>query len=379
MKVCYFGTYRAEYSRNRIMIEGLRRNGVEVIECHIQLWHSIEDRVQAVSGGWMNPQFWGRVLKTYIRLVRQFILIGRNYDVLVVGYPGQFDVYLARLLTWLHGKPLVWDIFMSIYLISLERELDRTSPLAVGVLRLLERLACRLPDRLVIDTQEYANWFERTHGIAATRFRLVPTGADSTQFSPRSRPARPQGKFVIVYHGTFIPNHGVPIMVEAAKQVMDDEEIHFLFIGDGPERSKVEKMVEGYRLPNVSLVDWLATDALLEEIAGADLCLGVFGTTPQSLMTVQNKIYEGMALAKPVLTGDGPAVKQSLQHGKHVYLCDRANPQSLAQAIRYLKANPGLRDGLSAQGNAFFASHFTVEQLGSKFADILRESIDRNT
>ena len=34
MRVCYFGTYRAEYSRNQIMIEGLRRNGVEVIECH---------------------------------------------------------------------------------------------------------------------------------------------------------------------------------------------------------------------------------------------------------------------------------------------------------------------------------------------------------
>jgi hypothetical protein len=24
LRVCYFGTYRAEYSRNRIMIEGLR-------------------------------------------------------------------------------------------------------------------------------------------------------------------------------------------------------------------------------------------------------------------------------------------------------------------------------------------------------------------
>ena len=34
IKVCYFGTYRAAYSRNKIMIEGLRRNGVEVLECH---------------------------------------------------------------------------------------------------------------------------------------------------------------------------------------------------------------------------------------------------------------------------------------------------------------------------------------------------------
>jgi hypothetical protein len=52
LRVCYFGTYRANYSRNQIMIEGLRRNGVEVVECHERLWHSLEDRVQVASGGW---------------------------------------------------------------------------------------------------------------------------------------------------------------------------------------------------------------------------------------------------------------------------------------------------------------------------------------
>jgi hypothetical protein len=30
MRICYFGTYRANYSRNVIMVEGLRRAGVEV-------------------------------------------------------------------------------------------------------------------------------------------------------------------------------------------------------------------------------------------------------------------------------------------------------------------------------------------------------------
>ena len=52
MRVCYFGTYRVRYSRNQIMIEGLRRNGVEVIECHEELWRGIEDRVEVASGGW---------------------------------------------------------------------------------------------------------------------------------------------------------------------------------------------------------------------------------------------------------------------------------------------------------------------------------------
>ena len=148
MRVCYFGTYRSEYARNQIVIEGLRRNGVEVFELHETLWHGIEDRVQVTVGGWRNPGFWVRLLKTYLRL------LGRHrscdYDVMMVGYPGQFDIYLARILTRIRGKPLVWDIFMSIYLIAKERSLDLRSPFTVAALRKVEKYACKLPDRLIL-------------------------------------------------------------------------------------------------------------------------------------------------------------------------------------------------------------------------------------
>ena len=79
LRVCYFGTYRAAYSRNRIMIEGLRRSGLEVVECHERLWHGIQDRVQAASGGWLRPGFFSRLVRTYARLLRRYGQVG-PYD-----------------------------------------------------------------------------------------------------------------------------------------------------------------------------------------------------------------------------------------------------------------------------------------------------------
>jgi hypothetical protein len=108
LRVCYFGTYRAEYSRNQILLEGLRRSGVEVFECHETLWRGIEDRVQTASGGWLRPGFWWRVLRAYGRLVWHYGQLP-DHDVVMVGYPGQLDVFLARLLSWLRRKPLAWD------------------------------------------------------------------------------------------------------------------------------------------------------------------------------------------------------------------------------------------------------------------------------
>ena len=375
LRVCYFGAYRSEYSRNRILIEGLRRNGVDVIECHEQLWHGIEDRVQTVEGGWKRPAFWIRLVRVYVRLMRKYARLGGDYDVMVVGYPGQFDVFLARLLSWRHRRPLAWDIFMSLYLIALERSLHRSSPFAVNLLRIIERLATRLPDGLILDTQQYVDWFERTHGVSPDRFRLVPTGAGSDRFHPGApsdaRDQRFGEPFRVLYYGTFIPNHGVPTIIEAARWLGPHTDICFELIGEGPQRPAAEALARRLGLENVIFVDWLDQEALQERVRAADVCLGAFGTTPQSLMTVQNKIYEGLAMAKPVLTGDGPAVRDAFQHGEHLFLCPRNDPMALAAAIVELQQNAALRARVAQAGHERFCRHFTVEALGRRFAQHL--------
>jgi len=376
LRVCYFGAYRANYSRNQIMIEGLRRNGVEVVECHEQLWRGIEDRVQLTSGGWLRPGFWWRVLRTYARLLRRYRRVG-DYDVLIVGYPGQFDVFLARLLSRLRHRPLVWDVFMSIYLIALERGLTERSRATVNLIRQVERIACRLPDLLILDTAEYVAWFRTTHDVPAERFRLAPTGADDRVFRSATNARAGDVLFRVVYYGTFIPNHGVECIVEAAHLLADDPSISFELIGEGPDKDKAVALARHHNLSNVEFVDWLSKEELMKRVSKADVCLGVFGVTPQSLMTVQNKIYEGLAMAKPVITGDAPAVRQALVHSEHLYLCERANPQALANAVRTLKANPDLRRRLAESGHHLFCEEFDLQHNGARYAAHLRELVER--
>jgi glycosyltransferase involved in cell wall biosynthesis len=339
MKVCYFGTYREEYNRNILMMEGLRQRGIEVVEIHEQLWQGIEDRVQAASGGWMRLQFWGRVLKVYSRLLLKYRR-GGAYDVLVIGYPGQFDVFLGWVLARLRRKPLVWDIFMSIYLISVERGLDQRSPRTIELIKWVEKRALQLPQRLIQDTAQYVQWFGETYGIEPDRFRLVPTGADHRVFQPAAKEAPPSKTFRVTYYGTYIPNHGVLTIVAAARLLKEHPDIQFEMIGSGPELPAARQMAQNEKLENVTFIEWLDQAALAERAASTDLHLGVFGTTPQSMMTIQNKIYEGMAMRLPVLSGDSAAVRAEFTHRKHCYLVERANPEALAAAILALKTIP---------------------------------------
>jgi glycosyltransferase involved in cell wall biosynthesis len=373
MRILYFGTYRKDYNRNRISKESLRLHGIEVIECHERLWQGVEDRVQIASGGWKRPSFWLRVLRAYSRLVIRFFQV-KDFDVMLLGYPGQFDIFLARLLAWLRRKPLVWDVLMSTYLIAVERGLDQRSPFTIQLMRRLEWIALRLPDRLIMDTGPYVQWFEHTHGIPPEKFRLVPLGADDRIFQLPDQLPEPAQPFTILYYGTFIPNHGVPHILEAARLLQDDPHLRFEFIGEGPDLPAIQAQADAYGLKNVSFISWLQPQDLITHALQAGICLGAFGTTPQSLMTVHNKIYEGMALARPVITGDSPAVRAQFTHGQHIYLCERANPGSLAQAIRTIYADPALRARLSEQGRAAFLSSYTVKHLGARYCSYLEEA-----
>lgn len=374
LRVCYFGTYRAGYSRNQVMIEGLRQNGVEVMECHEPLWRGIDDRVQKASGGWVHPRFIARVVRAYWRLVRAHHKID-NYDVMVLGYPGQLDAYLARLLTWLRRKPLVLDVFMSLYLIAWERGLTARHHITGRLIFWLEKGALLLPELLIQDTGEYVNWLQGTFGIDSAHFELVPTGADDRWFHPVPRETSVDGVFRVLYYGTFIPNHGVEHIVEAARLLSNETDILFELIGQGPEKENVMNLVQDYGLTNVSTTGWLDKDELIQRIMAADICLGAFGTTPQSQMTIQNKIYEGLAMARPVLTGDSDSVRQSLVHGTHVYLCQRAHPQSLAEAICILKGDPGLRHQLATEGYNLYRAQFSLQRNGARYAAHLRNLV----
>jgi glycosyltransferase involved in cell wall biosynthesis len=353
------------------MIEGLRRNGVEVIECHEPLWLGIEDRVQAATGGWIRPSFWLRVIRVYSRLLRKHRNVG-DYDVMVLGYPGQLDVPLARMLTWLRGKPLVLDVLMSIYLIALERGLTVISPLTGWLIHKLEKMACLLPDLLILDTEDYVTWFQENYGIDSSRFRLIPLGADDKVFQPMDG-QKGDGLFRVLYYGSFIPNHGVLCIIEAARILLDESDIHFEFIGEGPEKSRAVALARQYNLPNVTFEEWMTQERLVHRLANANVILGTFGTTPQSLITVQNKIYEGLAMGKPVITGDSPAVRRALVHGEHIYLCERDNPVSLAEAIRALKQNPILRCSIAEKGHELYLERFTPCALGVQFKHYLED------
>jgi glycosyltransferase involved in cell wall biosynthesis len=277
---------------------------------------------------------------------------------------------------------------MSLHLIFEERGIADAHPLTAQLVYWVERMACKMADLIILDTKPYRDYFCRKYDLSPLDFHLAPLGADERVYYPLDEspsPCHPEsgpelvegspGCFSVAYHGQFVPLHGVAHIIEAARLLRDHQAIHFEFIGEGTTKQTAMAMAARYALSNVSFTGWLDKEELSGHLAGADICLGIFGGSPQARLTVPNKIWEGLAMRKAVVTASTPAVRDVLTHRQHLYLCDPEDPISLAEAIQDLYENPALRERLARQGYAYCHEHFTMKETGRRFKQYLTELV----
>lgn len=332
MRVLYWGTYDAEYVRNRVIIEGLRQNGIRVDECHVRLWHGTTDKVQSARKSWFRPALILRLLWAYVRLLIRYIGAGK-YDVLFVGYAGHLDVFPARMLSWLSRKPLVFDAYLSIHETVVEdRCLVKPGSLAERLLFRLEKTGCALADLVLLDTEANITYFSEKYDLPREHFVRVWVGADPV-FQPMVC-NREDGRFRALYFGKFIPLHGVEHIIRAAWLLRDRPEIEFKFIGDGQTYDEMRKLASDLQLTNIIWGPrWLPPEQLAQEVACADVCLGIFGTSPKAQRVIPTKVYVALAMGKPVITADTPAARELLTDGENALLCKEGQTETLVQQI----------------------------------------------
>jgi glycosyltransferase involved in cell wall biosynthesis/2-polyprenyl-3-methyl-5-hydroxy-6-metoxy-1,4-benzoquinol methylase len=378
MRVCYFGTYEEGYPRNEIFIAGMRQAGITVYECHESIWKGQRDKT-GVHRGLSLLIMLVRIILAYVRLTVRYLRMP-GHEVVMVGYIGQLDMLLAWLLTRLRAKPLVFNPMLSIYdTFCNDRDLVRPDSLAGRVLRLLDHLSCRAADMVLLDTQQHVDYFVQTFHLPATKFRVVPVGADDRLFnnarkSATSRRDQASSPCQVLFVGKFIPLHGCETIVRAAKLLRNDP-VHITMVGSGQERERIQQLVREQHLSNITLVDWVEYDQLPSWYAQADICLGIFGNSAKASRVIPNKVYQALAMARPIITADTPAVRSELEPGHALWVCNPADPEDLAQQIATLANDAELRNQVATAGYETFQQRYSMHAIASTLFDCLSEII----
>lgn len=335
-----WGTCDTGKPRVRILLEGLRAQGVEVMEIRADPWRGIEDKSQVRGAGrWLG--LLARIALAYPRLAWDY-LRAPAHDWVLLGYPAIVDIFVIRLLARARGARVAMDWFLSAYdTIVLDRRLvGRRHPLA-WLVYATEWLAVRLADAPFMDTAAHARRMERLFRLEPGRCGHAWVGVEPGVFASQHAdhaapaPARPSdAPLQVLFYGQFIPLHGIPTIVEAAR-LLRDEPVEWRLVGRGQDADRIRTMLAEQPLPRLRQDDWVPYPELVDAITAADVCLGIFGTSDKAASVIPNKVFQVLAAGRPLITRDSPAVRELIcDDPPCTWLVPAGDPFALADAVR---------------------------------------------
>ena len=374
MKICYFGAYNTEYSRNAINLKGLKKAGVHVIECRVgKPSLNTKSRLSFMKFMLIYP-ITLPFRNLYSIFKGLFLFIKYRYDIIIVPYPGHFDVPAAFLLSRIIGKPVVFDFFVSFYDIFVnDRGLIAKKLIISKILFAVERLIYKLTDVILIDTIQHQIFLSSLFNIPADKFKILSIGADDDIYH-YGTPAN-DDKFNVVFYGQQSPLHGVQYIIQAAKLCEHDPGIQFFLIGDGQSYDFNVALAKKLKLKNVFFSKLTESTGALEFLRTGDVMLGVFQNNPKGLRSIPNKVFQGIAMGDVVLTSHSAAVASEFTHKENIYLCEPENPQAIADAIFELRGNREFREKIAQNGYELYLKKFTPEAIGKKLVAICNDII----
>jgi glycosyltransferase involved in cell wall biosynthesis len=379
VRVCYFGTYEKNYPRNRVVIDALRDAGMEVVECHVPVWELTRHK----TGKFFSPGslliLAVRIMRGYGRLVGRYFRSARRADIIMVGYIGQLDLLLVRLLMVFGGRRrLIFNPLVSLYdtLID-DRGLFAPGSLPARLLFALDRWAFRLSDRIILDTTVHIDYISEKFNIEDRRFVRTFIGADERIFAPQQ--GEPDvAPWTVLFVGKFIPLHGLDHIITAASLLQDDPEIRFQIVGTGQLYDDVMKLCRDLAVTNIDFIDWIPYEELPRQMARAQVCLGIFSRGGKTGRVIPNKVFQGLAVGMAVITGDSPASRELLTDGQDALLVPRGDPGAMAEAIRSLNKDRQLRLRLAAGGRAIFQKRCSTAVLGRELKMLFGQIMDQS-
>ncbi|MDF1497613.1 MAG: glycosyltransferase [Patescibacteria group bacterium] len=241
---------------------------------------------------------------------------------------------------------------------------------------ILDWLSILLGDIIVTDTKNHADYWMSWPLISLlkkNKIKPLYLGVNDRLIFPISNDVKLKENkdFLVHFHGTYIPLQGVHVIIEAIKIAHSKiSDIKWRLIGTGQTYSKITSLIQQYGLRDkIELIDRVPYEQLNILINDSTIVLGIFGETEKTNRVIPNKVYEGLAAKKIVITKDTPAIKEIFNNNELV--CIANNPKDLADAIIKIYDNTAAYDAIKENGYQKIINNYTPGNIAENLLKML--------
>ena len=219
-------------------------------------------------------------------------------------------------------------------------------------------------------------------GIEGDKIVVVKNGVDLDQYAPcdgANALAEELGirrKFVVSYFGTHGMAHHLATILEAASRLSSSKNVMFLMVGDGAERQALVQMRDHMALDNVMMLDQQPKSRMRELWALSDVSLVLLKKSDLFKTVIPSKIFESLAMAKPVILGVEGESAELIQTAQAGICIAPEQADELAGWVLKLSCEPELCQQLGRNGRTYVVKHFDRAVLAKKMSALI-ETVGR--
>lgn len=234
----------------------------------------------------------------------------------------------------------------------------------------------------------------QTQGIVANISRRtgrndiiwLPNGVDPGLFNPanvnsdwRKQQGFGENDFLVFYAGIIGHAQGLEVILKAAAILRDETFIKFILIGDGPEKGKLMHIAKESNLKNVIFLPNQPKVLMPEIIHACNASVIPLKRLPLFLGAIPSKLFEVLAMKKPILLGvDGEAKQLFIEEGKAGLAFEPENAQDLAKQTMLLYSGAEYCTLLGENGYHYVIKKFNRNLIAQNFRKELLQHLQDN-
>jgi glycosyltransferase involved in cell wall biosynthesis len=347
------------------------------------------DLIDGVEHQWLpTPAYVGNGLgrvRNIANYLRQVWTMARQTaaefqpDLVIASSTYPMDIWVAKRLRRLSGAPVVFEVH-DLWPLS-PIELNGMSPHHpfIRLVQWAEDTAYRDAD-VVISLLPKVHAYMASRGLDLAKLAIVPNGISPEDWQAEPPPLRADiaeaithaqvaGRIVVGYAGSMGLPNALDYLLDAAQRLAP-QPIHFVLIGDGHERARLQQRVLAEAITNVSMLAPVPKAQIPRFLRAIDIAyigwqrtpLYRFGIAPNKLM---DYMMAGCAVLHSVEAGNDP-VREA---GCGLTVAPES-PDAIAQGLLTLASKtPAERRAMGQRGHAFVMQHHTYPVLARRFLD----------
>ncbi len=252
------------------------------------------------------------------------------------------------------------------------------NPILIWMSRRLERFLYARANHLLVNSPAYRDYLIGL-GIAPEKVSFIANGVDPDMFHVEKTAGGLRDefqlgdKYIVTYAGAMGMANNLDVVLEAASQLTDLPDVHFLMVGDGKDRPKLEEAAQRLKLQNVTFTGSRPKSKMPQILAESDVCLAVLLDIPMFRTTYPNKVFDYMAAARPVVLAIDGVIRQVIEAAEGGIPVPPGNPTAMAGAVRTMYANRPRSELMGRMAREYVVKYFDRNQQARQFGELIHQ------